>query len=81
MATTFAKGDRVRFSFSGEIVIAELFTIHGSIQRRRVVNGHYVYNVKLSARVNLPTNMIYGMKLINGTLLTGVSGNLLELLR
>lgn len=75
---TFRKGDRV--CLAGEVTIAELFTLEGTITRKRVKDGHYVYDVRLAARVEMPGSLISGLK-VEGNLIRGVPASWLELAR
>jgi hypothetical protein len=49
----YAKGDRVTFTGN---VSAELFGMVGVVLRRRISEGHYVYDIRINAHppINIP---------------------------
>ena len=73
----YAKGDRVRFTGG---VIAELIGIGGIVAKRRIVDGHYVYDVKLSIEPKLAGLGISGLKItLHGTFYIDVPSDWIEL--
>jgi len=71
----FRAGDKV--SFTGSAVIEGLFGMVGVVVKIRRSGGHYVYNIRLASRVNLPSSLIGGMRLV-GSVLTSVPSDWIE---
>ncbi len=72
---TYARGDRI--IFTGELS-AELYGIAGIVLRRRISNGHYVYDIQISA--HLPSNIPF-LNLSAKGVASGVASAWFELLR
>jgi hypothetical protein len=72
----FKTGDKV--SFTGSAVIEGLFGMVGVVVKIHRSGGHYVYNIRLASRVNLPPSLIGGMRLV-GSILTSVPSDWIEL--
>jgi len=73
---SYARGDRI--TFTGE-VIAELFGIVGVVVRRRISSeGHYVYDIQLSAH---PPLNVPGLNLSARGVISNIPASWFELLR